>query len=89
MTKLLSLSPDGRDNYYQRGKAYKELGSHLEALRDFHKAIQLAPNDQDTMKEISTLLSKMGLSESDRGAVLREEGFNDTEVKSILRLIEH
>ncbi|MGO9017396.1 MAG: protein kinase domain-containing protein [Syntrophobacteraceae bacterium] len=87
--KAIILSPEDSEKYYDRGQAFEKQGLYREALRDFHKAIQLAPNDQDTMKEISTLLSKMGLSENDRDAVLREEGFNETEAKSILRLIDH
>ncbi|MGO9019185.1 MAG: protein kinase domain-containing protein [Syntrophobacteraceae bacterium] len=85
--KVISLSPENRDNYYERGEAYEKQGLYHEALRDFHKAIQLAPGDMDTMKEISGLLSQMGTkSESDRIEVLRKEGFNETEIRTILQL---
>jgi serine/threonine protein kinase len=87
--KAIILSPEDSEKYYDRGQAYERQGLYREALRDFHKAIQLAPNDQDTRKEISVLLSNMGLLENDQGAILREEGFNETEVESILRLIGH
>jgi serine/threonine protein kinase len=87
-SRAISLSPEDRDNYYERGQAYEKQGLYREALRDFRKAIQLAPNDRDTIREISGSLSKMGLSENDRDALLREEGFNETEAKSVLELIE-
>ena len=85
--KAIRLSPQDRGSYYQRGKAYKELGAYRKALRDFHRAIQIAPKDLDTMKEISGVLSKMGLMSEDAKAVtLQKEGFNETEIKSILKL---
>ena len=87
--KALILSPEDSERYYDRGQAYEKLGLYREALRDYHKAIQLAPNDRDTMKEISALLSKMGPSESTPFIILHEEGFNETEVKSILQFTDH
>ena len=85
--KVIALSPEGRNGYNQRGMAYKELGTNREALRDFHKAIQLAPKDQDTKKEILAILLKMGLQSEDAQATyLQKEGFNEGEIKSILRL---
>ena len=85
--KVIRLSPEGRGSYYQRGKAYKEKGSYREALQDFHKAIRIAPNDLDTLKEISGVLLKMGLMSEDAKAVtLQKEGFNETEIKAMLRL---
>jgi serine/threonine protein kinase len=86
-SKVISLSPENRDNYYERGESYEKLGFYHQALCDFHKAIQLAPGDMDTMQEISRSLSLMGTkSETDRIEVLRKEGFNETEVGTILQL---
>jgi serine/threonine protein kinase/cytochrome c-type biogenesis protein CcmH/NrfG len=88
--KAIILSPEDSDKYYNRGKAYEKQELYREALRDYLKAIQLAPNDRDTMKEISSLLSKMGMNSiSDQVAVLREEGFKETEVKAILQFVDH
>jgi tetratricopeptide (TPR) repeat protein len=83
--KAISLSPEDRNIYYERGQAYEKQGLYREAIRDFHRAIQLAPNDKDTMNEISAVLSLMKLnSESDQVQVLKEEGFNETQIRAVL-----
>ena len=88
--KAIILSPEDGEKYYDRGQAYEKQRLYSEALRDFHKAIQLAPNDMDTRKEISSLLSQTGAkSENDQLAILQEAGFSETEIRAILRLIDH
>jgi serine/threonine protein kinase len=85
--QIIHLSPQDRGSFYRRGKVHKEVGSYREALRDFHTVIQLAPNDSGTLKEISAMLSHMGLnSENDKVMFLRKEAFSEAEIRTILQL---
>jgi len=85
--KVLRLSSGHRNSYFERGRAYEEKGSYHEALQDFHSAIRIAPNDLETLKEISGVLLKMGLKSEDvQAANLRKEGFNETEIKTVIQL---
>jgi serine/threonine protein kinase len=86
-SKALALSPLDRNSYYQRGRAYEEEGLYSLALKDFCSAIRIAPKDLDTLKEISSVLRKMGLkNDSSRAGYLEKEGFSKSEIAAILRL---
>ena len=89
--KVLLISPSDRDSYFQLGKAYSYKNSHLEAILAFHSGIQIAPQDNETIREIRSELNKLYFSSNKRKKIyLQKNHFSDQEIKNILdeRLFE-
>lgn len=46
-TKAIELDPKDADAYYNRGFAYKAKGDSAQAVRDFERYLELAPDAAD------------------------------------------
>ncbi len=64
--KVIELTPRRHKGWQLRAMVCQQIGKKDEALTDYHRALQLAPNDKDLIKSLAILESERG---DDRAAL--------------------
>lgn len=58
--KVIDLAPKRHEGWELRGTVHRRIGKSEEASADYHKALHLAPNDQELLRRLATFESEIG-----------------------------
>lgn len=76
-TQAIGIDPQFAYAWYDRGVAYRELGQDEEAAKDFEKAAELAPADEEILFGRADLYRKRGILQDQKALVdAAIRGFN-------------
>ncbi len=85
----IKLRPDDRYNYYSVGRIFLDEGMADSALEYYRFASNLAPEDFDTLREIASVIKKIGLSKKEEiEAYLKNKSFNRKQIESVLKILQ-
>lgn len=59
--QALSIDPSLPYVWHDRGVCFRNLGRYTEALRNFNKAVELAPDDEELLFSRADMLTRMGI----------------------------
>jgi len=80
-TRAIEMDPAFAFAWHDRGVCLRELGKDEEALKDFNKAADLLPNDEEVLCSRADLLMRMGILSGQRNAI-------DLAVREFNRVLE-
>lgn len=58
--KVIDLAPKRHEGWELRAMVYQRIGKQEEALANYHRALQLAPNDRELIRKLALFQSELG-----------------------------